>query len=336
MRTLDHGDTLHLRISPGGCKVCLLCCATYCTFFNSLSTDTVIFRKDGSGTIKNRYYCCFGPCLCAETRNFSRVNWVDIDVNVRRSNKSSRMALTPFVIEESSGQKFHWKGTCGGQQLDGSGFRLHAAVERVKSFYSSHGVVFTQPSPPGGLFGPSAFGHLLTTDAAGIPLSQMNNMQPQPVARTDPFASLSEVERNIAHARMSADKGTLAVQILKHFQQAGPEGSFYTINYERDVSGDFSANTISQQTAERAVAKLTSDKDEIYNPKTNVICVPWGSINSVLEENLEIFLLEAKIELMREAGWNVSSQVEHLESVRQRNQRISRAIAQRQKSGMAL
>ena len=37
-----------------------------------------------------------------------------------------------------------------------------------------------------------------------------------------------------------------------------------------------------------------------------------------------------------EAGWNVSSQVEHLESVRQRNQRISRAIAQRQKSGMAL
>ena len=133
----------------------------------------------------------------------------------------------PFVIEESSGQKFHWKGTCGGQQLDGSGlcvthplplprcvhictklvlfcttltltalfksslfsrsiaflstcetgwpvtkcvvcvpglrlllrhifrasssgFRLHAAVERVKSFYSSHGVVFTQPSPPGG------------------------------------------------------------------------------------------------------------------------------------------------------------------------------------------
>ena len=226
----------------------------------------------------------------------------------------------------------YWKGSdlCG-RQLDAAGPRLRESLEILNRFYASHEVVFEALPANSNWSEADQYPNLrLVMHPESVPTWNVHNRRS--IVVTDMFSRLSTLEQGMALARMNADKGELALNISRHLQLVDPTATV-GLQFGSDIRGNFESLPMARRIAERVATKMhaSSYSGIEFDTTTGILCVPWSSINSGLEEQLEVCVLEARQELLPEIGWQQHVLDMPLNLVRERNERIREAIEQRQK-----
>lgn len=300
---------LEIRSHPGRVKFCLTCVCTGGLFCGALSIDRILLQKDGSGTIRNSSFCCCTTSVCKRERHLEGVRAVNVITLRARGGEGS---LHPYFVDREGTKWWKFSSFCG--PLSGRGPKMNAAVHLMREYMSS---------PP-----------YATELLRRVPEPQVSASSTSSRPSRSPPWDLPPEEMSLALLRQrsttqSADTGALAARILMYMQKYGSKEGKYSMMVGECITADYAGDTNSCAIAQHALEKCVSGasiRDANMDAKQGRLTIPWGLITPALEEELEVSLLEAKMEFMRELGLSTGVEEELLAALKLRNARIRRAL----------